>query len=62
MTAHGDGVWLAFYGDWSGWRVFKSEMQALRHAVANSMSVVFLPYGADPVETVNPMRTLGEKS
>lgn len=31
--------WLAFYADRSGFAVFPTEIQALRHAVVNSMDV-----------------------
>lgn len=55
---HGDtaspapGVWLAYYSDWSGFRVFADEVDALRHAVAHSMQVAYLRYGQDPHEAI----------
>ena len=51
MSAN-NGAYLAYYPDWSGWRIFKSEIAALRHAVDRSMSVTFLEYGEDPLEAV----------
>ena len=42
------GVWLAYYSDWSSWAVFAEEIDALRHAVENAMSVKFLEFGASP--------------
>lgn len=47
-----DGVWLAYYPDQSGWRIFKSEIAALRFAVDTSMSITFLHYGEDPHDAV----------
>lgn len=32
-------VWIAYYHDWSGFGLFETELDALRHAVANSMQV-----------------------
>lgn len=40
-----NGVWLAYYSDWSGISMFASEVEALRHAVDNSMSVGFCRFG-----------------
>lgn len=30
-------VWIAYYGDWSGFAVFDDELACLRHAVAHHM-------------------------
>ena len=40
-----NGVWVAHYGDGSAWIPFRSEIEALRHAVANHMSVDLIPWG-----------------
>ena len=41
--------WLAFYDDWSAFRVFASEIEALRWAVEQSpVRVVRLRWGEDP--------------
>lgn len=40
-----EGVWVAYYGDWSGMNVFADEISCLRHAVENSMQVKFVEYG-----------------
>jgi hypothetical protein len=50
VTVDGSGVWVAYYTDWSGFRVFASEIDALRHAVVNGMSVLFTEWGKDPRE------------
>lgn len=42
------GVWLVYYTDWSGWRIFEAEIDALRYAVEHHMEVVLLPFGSDP--------------
>lgn len=42
-----NGVWVAFYEDWSGFCIFETEIDALRHAVAHSMSVGFAQWGQD---------------
>lgn len=39
------GCWLAHHSDWSGFAVFGSELDALRHAVEHSMTVVFAEWG-----------------
>ena len=40
-----NGVWLAYYHDFSGLAVFLTEIEALRHAVENSMHVKFITWG-----------------
>jgi hypothetical protein len=40
--------WLAHYVDWSSWRVFISELDCLRFAVAAEMSVKRVKFGDDP--------------
>jgi hypothetical protein len=42
-----DGVWVAYHSDWSGLAFFATELEALRHAVTNSMSVGYCTFGAD---------------
>lgn len=42
------GVWLVYYADWSGWRVFETEIEALRYAVEHGMQARFLEFGQDP--------------
>jgi hypothetical protein len=32
-------VWIAYHVDWSGFAVFETEIEALRHAVDNMMHV-----------------------
>jgi len=49
MTAD-DGMWLTYYNDWSAFRVFKTEIKALRYAVENNMECKFLLFGEDPRE------------
>jgi len=41
------GVWVAMYSDRSSVVPFASELDALRHAVGNCMSVVFVQFGTD---------------
>ncbi len=41
------GVWAAYYSDMSGVRIFATEIEALRHAVENTMSVKFWEFGTD---------------
>jgi hypothetical protein len=43
-------AWVAYYDDWSGFRIFRSEVAALRHAVGRSMEVVSVASGEDPRE------------
>lgn len=38
-------AWVAYYEDLSGFNVFSTEMDALRHAVAHNMSVIRVPLG-----------------
>lgn len=45
-TSH-KGVWVAYHSDWSGFAIFDNEMEALRHAVANTMSVGLAKFGED---------------
>lgn len=42
------GYWLAYYGDWSGFRIFDNEVDCLRYAVDHHMMVKFVPWGEDP--------------
>jgi hypothetical protein len=42
-----DGVWLAYYSDWSGMAVFESELECLRYAVDKTMTVKYVPFGQD---------------
>lgn len=41
------GVWVAYHSDWNGFAIFDDEVAALRHAVANSMSIGFSPFGQE---------------
>lgn len=41
------GVWVAYHSDWSGFAIFDDEMEALRHAVSNTMSVGLAKFGED---------------
>jgi hypothetical protein len=47
------GVWVAYHSDWSDFVIFRSEMKALRHAVDNTMGVVFVPFGRSPREVAD---------
>jgi len=40
-----EGVWVASYGDGSAYVPFRTEIEALRYAVANHMSVELVPWG-----------------
>lgn len=43
---HGHGPWLARHSDWSGVGVFAEEIDALRYALANGMTLVEqVPWG-----------------
>ncbi len=42
--------WVAYFPDWSGFRIFRTEIDALRHAVDNQMKVVLVHDGQDPSE------------
>ena len=44
------GAWVAYYTDWSGLRLFASEVDALRYAVDHGMAVLFVAWGEDPRE------------
>lgn len=46
------GVWLAYYRDWSGMAVFRTELDALRYAVEKGMAVTPLLFGVDLKEAV----------
>lgn len=46
--APNDTFWLAYYYDWSAFRVFADELSCLRHAVAHDMAAKEVRYGADP--------------
>lgn len=43
--AYGKGVWIAYHSDWSGFAVFATEVEALRYAVAHTMSCAFFAWG-----------------
>lgn len=43
-----DHYWIAFYADWSAFVVFNNELDCLRHAVDNAMSVKRVAFGEDP--------------
>jgi hypothetical protein len=47
MTDPADGAWIAYYLDGSGFVVFATEIEALRHALGTDMDVKFARYG-DP--------------
>jgi hypothetical protein len=47
-----DYVWIAYHDDWSGFVVFKNEVEALRHAVDHSMQVGRVNYGDDVRQTI----------
>lgn len=47
-----NGVWVAYYSDWSGFAVFTDELQAFRYAVAGTMQVAFVHFGKDIQEQV----------
>lgn len=42
-----EGCWIAYYHDGSGSVVFRTELEALRHALSYSMAVRFARFG-DP--------------
>ncbi len=47
MISHG-GVWVAYHHDWSGGaQVFNTEVEALRYAMDNHMTVAFWRFGED---------------
>lgn len=62
MSRHdpfGAGVWVAYYADGSGFVMFATEVEALRHAVDNGMMVRFARFGDEdwqtrPKESVPP--------
>lgn len=41
------GCWVAYHSDWSGLALFNDELEALRHAVANSMTVGWATWGQE---------------
>lgn len=45
FNKEGAGVWVAYFSDWSSMVPFPTEVEALRHAVANSMRVTEVPFG-----------------
>jgi hypothetical protein len=52
----GEGVWVARYPDGSASAAFPTEIEALRHAVNNSMEVALVPFGEDLIR-YRPGRT-----
>lgn len=51
------GCWLAYYSDWSDWRVFHNEIDALRYSVEHQMNgVAWLTWGESPEEAVKNSR------
>lgn len=45
MTDIQQGAWIAYYSDMSAVAVFVTEIEALRHAVDGSMSVIWVRSG-----------------
>lgn len=41
------GCWVAYHPDWSGFALFDDEVDALRHAVSNSMSIGRATWGQE---------------
>lgn len=53
-----EGVWVARNADGSAAPLFRTEVEALRHAVSLGMSeVVFVPYGEDAIYYAPPRST-----
>lgn len=50
-------AWVAYHDDWSGFRVFRSEVAALRHAVGRGMEVVPVCSGDNPREVAHAAAT-----
>lgn len=48
-----DGIWLAYYEDWSGCSAFSTEVDALRYAVTRGMQVKRVRFGQDLRDQVN---------
>jgi hypothetical protein len=44
------GCWVAYFTDWSGFRIFDDELAALKFAVECGMKVRYVPWGKDPRE------------
>lgn len=40
-----DGVWMAYYDDWSAIAIFPTELEALRHAMGSTMKVEWRGWG-----------------
>ena len=47
LKATKPGVWVASYGDRSGYALFATEIDALRHAVDKGMRVEFVEFGSE---------------
>ena len=43
--APGSGCWLAQHADWSGFAIFREEIDALRYSNDNYMTVRFVEWG-----------------
>lgn len=44
-----NGIWIAYYSDWSSVVAFTDEVDALRWAVKNTMLVKFVEFGAEVI-------------
>lgn len=44
---HTNGVWIAFYFDFSGFAIFSEELEARRYAGDHHMQVEFIEFGQD---------------
>lgn len=55
-----EGCWVAYYSDNSDFRVFRSEIAALRVALDLSMKVIYCHWGESPVEAETRIRRSAE--
>lgn len=47
VSATTTGCWVAYHSDWSGLALFNDELEALRHAVGNAMTVGWAVWGQE---------------
>ncbi len=52
-------AWVAYHSDWSGFVLFREEIDALRYAVREQMNVVLVLDGQDPREATRSRITQG---
>lgn len=55
-------AWVAYHEDWTGFTLFRNEIDVLRCAVANHMKVVRVRDGEDPMDIVNKRSAVNKEA